>query len=67
MQSGQEHTQGRNMEAGVHAVFMEECCLMSYSSWLAQTAFLLNEEPPSPFIHTMDLALPHQSLIKKIH
>ena len=37
---GQEITQGSNLEAGADAETMEGCCLLTYSSWLAQPAFL---------------------------
>jgi hypothetical protein len=37
--SGQEHTQDRNLEAGVDAEAMEECCLLSCFPGLAQPAF----------------------------
>ena len=35
-----EGSQGRNPEAGADAEAMEECCLLAFSSWLAQPAFL---------------------------
>jgi hypothetical protein len=38
--SGQELTQGRDLEAGADAEAMEGCCLLACSSWLAQPAFL---------------------------
>jgi hypothetical protein len=39
----------------------ETRCLPSWSSWLAQPAFLLNTEPPAQGQHS-----PHQSVIKII-
>jgi hypothetical protein len=38
--SGQELTQGRNLEAGAKAEAMEECYLLTHFPWLAQLAFL---------------------------
>ena len=38
--SGQELTQGRNLKAGADAEAMEECCFLTYSSWLSQLTFL---------------------------
>jgi hypothetical protein len=38
--SGHELTQGRNLEAGVGAEAMEECCLLVCFPSLAQLAFL---------------------------
>jgi hypothetical protein len=38
--SGLELTQGRNLEAGVDAEAMDECCLKACFPWLAQPAFL---------------------------
>jgi hypothetical protein len=39
--SAQELKQGWNLEAGVDAEAMEGCCLLDYSSWLAQPAFFI--------------------------
>jgi hypothetical protein len=39
--SGQELTQGRNLEAGADAEAMEECCLLDCFPWLAQLAQLV--------------------------
>ena len=38
--SGQELTQGMNLEAGADAEVMDGCCLLVFFSWLAQHAFL---------------------------
>jgi hypothetical protein len=38
--SGLELTQGKNLEVGVDAEAVEECCLLTCFSWLAQPAFL---------------------------
>jgi hypothetical protein len=38
--SGQELTQGRNLEVGVDAEAMEGCYLLACFPWLAQLAFL---------------------------
>jgi hypothetical protein len=38
--SGQELTHSRNLEAGVDAEAMKECCLLACFPWLAQLAFL---------------------------
>ena len=38
--SGQELTQGRNLEAGADAEAMEGCCLLACFPWFAQLAFL---------------------------
>jgi hypothetical protein len=38
--SGQELTQGRNLEARTDAEAMEECCLLDCFPWLSQLAFL---------------------------
>jgi hypothetical protein len=38
--SGQELTQGRNLEAGADAEAMEGCYLLACFSWFAQLAFL---------------------------
>ena len=40
--------QGRDMEAGAEADPMEECCLLAYSLWLAQLAFLYNPGQAGP-------------------
>ena len=37
--SGQELKQGWNLEAGADAEAMEECFLLTFSSWTAQPAF----------------------------
>ena len=37
---GQELKQGRNLEVGADAEAMEECCLLTCSLWLTQSAFL---------------------------
>jgi hypothetical protein len=38
--SGQELTQGRDLEAGADAEAVEGCCLLACFPWLAQLAFL---------------------------
>jgi hypothetical protein len=38
--AGQELKQGRILEAGADTEAMEECCLLTYPSWLAHPAFL---------------------------
>ena len=38
--SGQELTQGRNLESEADAEAMEGCCLLACFPWLAQLAFL---------------------------
>jgi hypothetical protein len=38
-------SQRRNLEAGVAAEAMKGYCLVAYSSWLAQPAFLYNSGP----------------------
>ena len=38
--SGQELTQGRNLEAGANAEAIEGCCLLACFPWLVQLAFL---------------------------
>jgi hypothetical protein len=38
--SGQEHNQGRDMEAGADTKTMEDCCLLACFPWLAQPVFL---------------------------
>jgi hypothetical protein len=38
--SGQELTQGRNLEAGADADALEECCLLACFPWFIQPAFL---------------------------
>lgn len=40
--SGKELKLGRNVETEVDAEATEECCLLAYSTWLAQSAFLKN-------------------------
>jgi hypothetical protein len=35
----------REVRAGADVEAMEECCLLAYSSWLAQPAFLLHPGP----------------------
>lgn len=47
-----ERSRGRNLEVEIEAEAREGCCLLAYSSWLAQ--------PP-----TVGWAPPHPSLIKK--
>ena len=37
---GQEIIQNRNPEAGADAEAMQGCCLLAWSSWFAQSAFL---------------------------
>jgi hypothetical protein len=65
--SGQELKQDWNLEAGADAEAMEGCCLLACLSWLAQHAFLYNQDH-WPRYGTTDLgrALPHQSLIEKM-
>jgi hypothetical protein len=65
--SRQELNQGRNLEAGADAEDMEGCCLLAYSSWLAQSAFSWNPGSPAQVAPPTEKvwALP-QSQIKKI-
>lgn len=59
-----------SLEARTEAATMDECCLLTYSAWIAQFSFLAQDHParssishnevkPSP-LHT------HQPLIKKM-
>lgn len=43
--SGQEPKQEINSKAGIDAKPMKECCLLAFSPWLAQPAFLQNQGP----------------------
>jgi hypothetical protein len=45
--SEEELKQGRKLEGGADAKAMEGCCLLTYSSWFAQPAFLWNPGPPA--------------------
>ena len=63
-------TQGRSLESGTEAEAVEEDCLLACSSWVTQSVFFLyklRSTSPGTASSTMGFALPHQSLIKKIH
>lgn len=38
--------EGRDLETEIEAKAMEECCLLAFSSWLAQSATFYNPGPP---------------------
>jgi hypothetical protein len=56
--SEQELTQGRNLEAGVDAETMEECCLLAYFLWLTQIVYLYNPRLPAQGWHCPQWAGP---------
>jgi hypothetical protein len=60
--------QGRNLEAGTNAEAIKEYCLLAWSPWLAQPAFVYHPGPPYPGWHDMGRSMvlrgwipPHQS------
>ena len=59
--SGQNLQLGRHLGAGEGAEAMEASCLLASSLWLPQPAFTSPGSEPT----TLNLARPHQSLIKK--
>jgi hypothetical protein len=67
--SGQEHTQGRNLEAGADAEAMEGCCLLAGLFSMTYSACFLIEPRTTNLrvaLSSMDWALWHQSLIRKL-
>ena len=56
--TGQELTQGRDLEAGPDAEAMEGCCLLAYFPWLAQLAFLIEPRTISPGIASPTMGPP---------
>jgi hypothetical protein len=67
--SGQELTQGRNLEVETDAEAMEGCCLLACFHWLAQLAFFSWTTRPGMAPPTMGWALPAlwKSLIAGSH
>lgn len=46
-----ETQKSMNLEAGIDIEAMEECCLLTYSSWLALPAFLIAPRTTNPGRH----------------
>jgi hypothetical protein len=55
--------QGRNLEAGMEAEAMEQCCLLASSAWFLNTA---QDHPPRDGIVPGDLSSLRRLLIKKM-